>query len=98
MSAPPEIRIWRFAAAPKELKSLFKLKGGREPAWLALVSRALRGTDVERFLQERTKALPAVEPHETFAKDVVYCGGVLQKDKHEALSSTVESRGLVASR
>jgi hypothetical protein len=76
-----DIKIWRFATAPKELRSLFS--SGSAPEWLALVHRSLRGTEVEKLLQNGPPGMAANERRETPAKDVVYSGGVLQQARRK---------------
>lgn len=67
---PNRIRIWRFAKAPRELRSLH---GFSDAEWLVLIPRLIWGIDLEDVIRERADP-GSLSRYETPNGDVVYTG------------------------
>ncbi len=65
------VMVWRFADAPEALKSLHREP--ETPEWLALIPRALAGTDLDIAILGRAKS-GKIARYETPDGDIVYTG------------------------
>ena len=65
------LRMWRFTAAPKALRSLHRSED--EPEWLVLVPQTLVGTDLDEAIVKGAK-IGQVARYDTPKGDVVYVG------------------------
>jgi hypothetical protein len=65
------LMIWRFAAAPKELRSLHCEQG--TPEWLVWIPRALTCPDLDELIL-RGSTPKEVARYETPEHDIVYIG------------------------
>jgi hypothetical protein len=63
--------VWRFAAAPKALKSFHREP--ETPEWLVLIPRALTGPDLDLAILRGAKP-GQVARYETPDGDIVYIG------------------------
>jgi hypothetical protein len=65
------LMVWRFAAAPKSLKSLHRAP--ETPEWLVLIPRALTGADLDVAILRGAKP-GQVARYETPDGDIVFIG------------------------
>jgi hypothetical protein len=63
--------VWKFDAAPADLKALHK--GAEPPKWLALVPGAVHGVDLEAAIMAHAR-FNGLDKYRTEAGDVVYVG------------------------
>ena len=65
------VMLWRFAAAPKELRALHSSTAA--PEWLVLVPRSLSGADLDQAISAGAEP-GQLARYETSTGDVVYVG------------------------
>lgn len=83
------LMMWRFAAAPKTLKSLHRKSG--TPDWLVFVPRSLSGADLDDAILH--KGTPGqVARYETPDGDIVYMGTARTADRPSAMAATHSRR------
>jgi len=88
------IRIWKFAAAPGELRALHR--GPKPPEWVVIVPREMQGSDIENLLLAQGPP-GSITRHATGKGDFVYLGqsGVSQVSKLLASRGRIRTEKLL---
>jgi hypothetical protein len=83
------LTMWRFATAPKTLKSLHRNAG--TPDWVVFVPRALSGADLDAAILHKGKP-GQVARYETPDGDIVYMGTAQTSGRPSAMAATHSRR------